>query len=164
MGARLIPSDVPQPLFEDLSCPTVSQCWVTGSDAVPRQVGITYDGASRSCSEQPMEERRGPASLSACRGGTGRYSQSYLSLGGISCPSAGSCVALGDAAQSAPSSPVYSLLRRIEQPTLTECHGSLITRRIRSYVARYKANKRTGSPRRDRRARRRPAEGPRQTA
>ena len=106
----LIPSDVPQPLFEDLSCPTVSQCWVTGSDAVPRQVGITHDGG------QPilLGTTDGGATWSGVtfsvpEGAPDAYSQSYLSLGGISCPSAGSCVALGDAAQSAPSSPVYSL-------------------------------------------------------
>ena len=64
-----LPSDVPQPVFEGLSCPTDSQCWVTGSDAVPRQVGTTYDGGQPACSEPPMEERRGPTSLSKCLGG-----------------------------------------------------------------------------------------------
>ena len=105
-----MPSDVPQPLFEDLSCPTDSQCWVTGSDAVPRQVGTTYDGG------QPilLGTTDGGATwsdvnFSVPEGAPDAYGQSYLSLGGISCPSAGSCVALGDAAQSAPSSPVYSL-------------------------------------------------------
>ena len=105
-----LPSDVPQPVFESLSCPTDSQCWVTGSDAVPRQVGTTYDGG------QPilLGTTDGGATwsnvtFSVPTGAPDPYSQSYLSLGGISCPSAGSCVALGNAAQSAPSSPVYSL-------------------------------------------------------
>ena len=105
-----MPSDVPQPLFEDLSCPTDSQCWVTGSDAVPRQVGTTSNGG------QPilLGTTDGGATwsdvtFSVPEGAPDAYGQSYLSLGMISCPSAGSCVALGDAAQSAPSSPVYSL-------------------------------------------------------
>jgi photosystem II stability/assembly factor-like uncharacterized protein len=104
-----IPADVPQPLFDGLSCPTDSQCWVTGSDVVPRVVGTTYDGG------QPilLGTTDGGATwsdvtFSVPEGAPDDYSQSYLSLGGISCPSAGSCVALGDAAQSAPSSPVYS--------------------------------------------------------
>jgi photosystem II stability/assembly factor-like uncharacterized protein len=105
-----MPSDVPQPVFEDLSCPTDSQCWVTGSDVVPRQVGTTDDGG------QPilLGTTDGGATwsdvtFSVPEGAPDAYGQSYLSLGGISCPSAGSCVALGDAAQSAPSSPVYNL-------------------------------------------------------
>src|ERR1700677_861316 len=105
-----LPSDVPQPVFEGLSCPTDSQCWVTGADTVPRQVGSTYDGG------QPilLGTTDGGATWSSVTfnvpgGAPDAYGQSYLSLGGISCPSAGSCVALGDAAQSAPSSPVYSL-------------------------------------------------------
>jgi hypothetical protein len=36
------------------------------------------------------------------------YGQSYMSIGSISCPAAGSCVALGEGAQSAPSTPTYS--------------------------------------------------------
>jgi hypothetical protein len=105
-----LPSDVPQPVFEGLSCPTDSQCWVTGSEAVPRQVGTTYDGG------QPilLGTTDGGATWSNVTfnvpgGAPDAYGQSYLSLGGISCPSGGSCVALGNAAQSAPSSPVYSL-------------------------------------------------------
>jgi hypothetical protein len=104
-----MPADVPQPVFDGLSCPTDSQCWVTGSDVVPRVVGTTYDGG------QPilLGTTDGGATwsdvtFSVPEGAPDDYSQSYLSLGGISCPSAGSCVALGDAAQSAPSSPVYS--------------------------------------------------------
>jgi hypothetical protein len=105
-----LPSDVPQPVFEGLSCPTDSQCWVTGADAVPRQVGSTYDGG------QPilLGTTDGGATwsnvtFSVPTGAPDAYSQSYLSLDGISCPSAGTCVAIGGAAQSAPSSPVYSL-------------------------------------------------------
>lgn len=105
-----LPSDVPEPAFEDLSCPTDLQCWVTGSDAVPRVVGATSDGG------QPvlLGTADGGATwsnvtFSVPEGAPDAYSQSYLSLGMISCPSAGSCVALGDAAQSAPSSPVYTL-------------------------------------------------------
>jgi hypothetical protein len=104
-----MPADVPQPVFEGLSCPTDSQCWVTGSDVVPRQVGTTYDGG------QPilLGTTDGGATwsdvtFSVPEGAPDDYGQSYLSLGEIACPSAGSCVALGDVAQSTPTSPVYS--------------------------------------------------------
>jgi hypothetical protein len=105
-----LPSDVPQPIFDGLSCPTDYQCLVTGADSVPRQVGSTYDGG------QPIllgttdsGATWSNVTFSMPTGAPDAYGQSYLSLGGISCPSAGSCVALGNAAQSAPSSPVYRL-------------------------------------------------------
>jgi photosystem II stability/assembly factor-like uncharacterized protein len=105
-----LPSNVPEPSLEDLSCPTDSQCWVTGSDAVPRMVGATYDGG------QPIllgtvdgGTTWSSVTFNVPEGAPDAYSQSYLSLGEIACPSAGTCVALGDTAQSAPSSPVYDL-------------------------------------------------------
>jgi hypothetical protein len=105
-----LPSDVPDPAFEGIACPSDSQCWVTGSDAVPRVVGTTSDGG------QPIllgtvdgGATWSNVTFSVPEGAPDAYSQSYLSLGQISCPSTSSCVALGDAARSAPSSPVYSL-------------------------------------------------------
>jgi photosystem II stability/assembly factor-like uncharacterized protein len=106
-----LPDDVPQPMFSDLSCPTDTQCWVTGSDAVPRQVGTSYNGG------QPIllgttdgGSTWSNVTFSVPEGAPNAYGQGYLSLGGISCPSAGSCLATGTGAQSSPSVPVYSLV------------------------------------------------------
>ena len=104
-----LPPDVPEPMFSDLSCPTDNQCWASGSDAVPTQVGTVYNGG-------------GPTLLGTTDGGStwslvtfsvpvgapNYLSQSYLSMGWIDCPSAGVCVALGTGAQSSPSVPTYS--------------------------------------------------------
>jgi len=43
-------------------------------------------------------------------GAPNAYGQSYLSIGSISCPAANTCVALGAAAQSSPTAPVYSFV------------------------------------------------------
>lgn len=104
-----MPADVPQPQFSGLSCPTDDQCWATGTEAVPIQIGNTFDGGSSMVlgttdggSVWSRVTFSVPASAPNYDG------QSYLSIGNISCPTAGTCVALGVGAQSAPSVPVYS--------------------------------------------------------
>ncbi len=106
-----LPAAVPQPIFGDLSCPTVKQCWATGYDAVPEQVGTSHNGGS------PMllgttdgGSTWSNVTFSVPQGAPNYYGQGYLSMGWISCPSAGICVALGTGAQSAPSVPTYSLV------------------------------------------------------
>jgi hypothetical protein len=106
-----LPADVPQPMFNGLSCPTASQCWAAGSDAVPEQVGKVYNGGS------PMVlgttdggSTWSMVTFSAPTGAPNYDGQSYLSTGGIACPSAGVCVALGTGAQSSPSVPTYSFV------------------------------------------------------
>jgi hypothetical protein len=105
-----LPSDVPEPMFTGLSCPTDNQCWASGSDAAPEQIGNVHNGG-------------GPVLLGTIDGGStwslvtfsvpagasNYLAQSYLSMGWIDCPSAGVCVALGTGAQSAPTVPTYSL-------------------------------------------------------
>ena len=81
--------------------PCLERWAATYNGGQPILLGTTDGGATWS-----------DVTFSVPEGAPDAYSQSYLSLGGISCPSAGSCVALGDAAQSAPSSPVYSFAAR----------------------------------------------------
>jgi hypothetical protein len=106
-----LPAGLPQPMFNDLSCPTAEQCWASGSDAVPRRVGTTYNGGG----SMLLGTTDGGASWSQVTfnvpAGAENYDgQAYLSTGFISCPSAGVCVALGTGAQSAPSVPTYSFV------------------------------------------------------
>jgi photosystem II stability/assembly factor-like uncharacterized protein len=106
-----LPAAVPEPFFWGLSCPTDNQCWATGSDAVPQQVGTSHNGGS------PMllatidgGSTWSNVTFSVPQGAPNYLGQSYLSMGSISCPSTSICVALGSGAQSAPSVPTYSLV------------------------------------------------------
>jgi len=49
--AEQLPSDVPQPQLNDINCPSVNECWVSGSDAIPQTIGtsphdVTNGGSS----------------------------------------------------------------------------------------------------------------------
>jgi hypothetical protein len=106
-----LPADVPQPQFSDLSCTTDTQCWASGSDAVPQQIGHTFDGGS----SMLLGTTDGGATwskvtFSVPTNAPNYDGQSYLSIGSIDCPSAGVCAANGVAAQSSPSAPFYSLI------------------------------------------------------
>jgi photosystem II stability/assembly factor-like uncharacterized protein len=105
-----LPADVPQPQVSGLSCPTDNQCWATGSEALPVQIGNTFDGGSSmvlgTTDGGPTWSR---VTFSVPAGAPNYDGQSYLSIGAIDCPSAGVCVALGVGAQSSPSVPTYSL-------------------------------------------------------
>jgi hypothetical protein len=106
-----MPADVPQPQFSDLSCTTDSQCWAVGSDAVPQQIGNTFDESS----SMLLGTTDGGATwsrvtFSVPTNAPNYDGQSYLSIGSIDCPSAGVCAANGVTAQSSPSAPFYSLI------------------------------------------------------
>lgn len=104
-----MPVEVPQPQFSGLSCPTDDQCWATGTESVPIQIGNTFDGGS----SMVLGTTDGGSiwsrvTFSVPASAPNYDGQSYMSIGTISCPTAGTCVALGVGAQSAPSVPVYS--------------------------------------------------------
>jgi hypothetical protein len=106
-----LPSAVPEPQFNDLSCPTANQCWATGSDALPRKVGTSFNGSS----PMLLGTTNGGVTwsnvtFSVPEGVPNYEGQSYLSMGSISCPSTVQCVALATGAQSAPSVPTYSVV------------------------------------------------------
>jgi hypothetical protein len=110
-----LPATVPQPMLSNLSCPTDSKCWATGSDAVPEQVGTSQNGSS------PVllgtidgGSTWSVVTFSVPQGAPNYLGQGYLSMGSISCPSASICVALGTGAQSAPSVPKYSLQTAVQ--------------------------------------------------
>jgi photosystem II stability/assembly factor-like uncharacterized protein len=105
-----LPDDVPQPQLGGISCPTDKECWATGSDAVPQQVGTSDNGGSSvvlgTTDGGSMWSR---VTFSVPAAAPNYFGQSYLSIGWIDCASADVCVALGVGAQSAPSVPTYSL-------------------------------------------------------
>jgi len=106
-----LPSDVPQPQLSDLSCPTDTQCWAAGSEAVPQQIGHTFDGGSSMLlGSTDGGSTWSRVTFSVPSDAPNYDSQSYLDIGSIACPSAGVCVAHGSAAQSSPSAPIYSLM------------------------------------------------------
>jgi hypothetical protein len=106
-----LPADVPQPQISGLSCPTDNQCWATGSEAVPQQIGNTYNGGSSMVlGTTDGGSTWSKVTFSVPSNAPNFDGQSYLSIGGIDCPSAGVCVALGVTAQGSPSAPVYSLV------------------------------------------------------
>ncbi|MHB1775482.1 MAG: beta propeller repeat protein [Acidimicrobiales bacterium] len=107
---ELLPGDVPQPMLNGLSCPTDSECWATGSDAVPEHV----DGADNGGSPVLLGTTDGganwsPVSFTTPAGAPNYDGQSFLSIGSISCPTALACAAQGAAAQGSPTAPVYRL-------------------------------------------------------
>jgi hypothetical protein len=129
---EILPSDVPQPQLSGISCPTVTECWIAGSDAVPQVVPSSGSGGSvSSCTfDDPgsttfcavdggssvlLGTTDGGATWSkvdfSIRVGAPNFDgQSFLSISSISCPSATVCSALGDAAQSSGTAPFYSLV------------------------------------------------------
>ncbi len=105
-----LPTGLPKPTFFGLSCPSDNECWATGSDAMPTQVGAVAS------SNQPLllGTTNGGSSwsnvtFSAPQGVPNDLAQSYFATGSISCPSAGNCVALGIGDAGTSSVPAYSL-------------------------------------------------------
>lgn len=104
-----LPADVPLPQLGGLSCPTQDECWATGSEAVPQQVGSsTNGGSSVVLGTTDGGSTWSKVTFSVPTGAPNYDDQSYLSIGWIDCPSGSVCVALGTGAQSSPSIPTYS--------------------------------------------------------
>jgi hypothetical protein len=93
---RALPADVPVPQLDSVRCVSSTTCWAAGSEKVRQQtgrsagssavfVGTTDGGATWSKVAVTV-----PATAPNDQGG-----DAYMSVGGISCPSASVCVALG---------------------------------------------------------------------
>jgi photosystem II stability/assembly factor-like uncharacterized protein len=106
-----LPADVPQPEFSGLACPTDNECWVSGSEAVPQTIGNASDaGSSMLLGTTDGGTTWSKVTFSVPSSSPNYDGQSYLEIGLISCPTASVCAALGGAAQSSPTAPVYSLV------------------------------------------------------
>ena len=109
-----LPSDVPQPQLNDISCPSSSECWVSGSDAIPQTIGtsphdVTNGGSSVLLGTTNAGSTWSRVQFDVPKGAPDFAGQSFLSTGSISCPSVSACAAHGTGAQSAPSAPMYTL-------------------------------------------------------
>jgi photosystem II stability/assembly factor-like uncharacterized protein len=106
--SRSLPADIPIPQLYSLSCASATVCWASGQEAVPQVIGNVHDDGS-------------PVMVGTADGGVtwskatfaippdapNFLGQAYLAIGDISCPGTSACLALGVAAQSAPSTPIY---------------------------------------------------------
>ena len=106
--SRALPADIPMPQLYSLSCASATVCWASGQEAVPQIVGNVHDDGS----PVMVGTTDGGASWSkatfAIPSDAPNYlGQAYLAVGDISCPGTSACLALGIAAQSAPSTPIY---------------------------------------------------------
>jgi photosystem II stability/assembly factor-like uncharacterized protein len=106
-----LPTNVPEPMISDLSCPTKNECWATGTEVVPQRVGTTLFGAS----SVVLGTTDGGSTWYKVTFSVPKHVQTYNGktgegIGSIDCPSAGTCVALGIGTRSAPSVPTYSLV------------------------------------------------------
>jgi len=108
---EVLPTDVPSPRLNGLSCPTATECWAAGTELVPEKAGKSSDmsspvlmGTTDAGSTWSKVVFSVPSTAPNATG------QSYLSMGSITCPSASVCLARGAAAQSSPYAPVYSLV------------------------------------------------------
>jgi photosystem II stability/assembly factor-like uncharacterized protein len=103
---RPLPSDVPLPSMYSVSCADATTCWVSGSEAVPQGnnggsavlLGTTDDGVTWS-KVTFVVPQGAPNDVG---------SDAYMSVGQISCPNSGGCIALGVVDQGSSSTPVYS--------------------------------------------------------
>jgi photosystem II stability/assembly factor-like uncharacterized protein len=107
------PSDIAQPNFTSISCPTASECWAAGSAAAANQAGTSHNEGGPIL----LGTTNGGSSWSPVRftvpGNAPNYDgQSYLSFGFITCPSVDTCIANGATAQGSPTAPVYTLTQK----------------------------------------------------
>jgi photosystem II stability/assembly factor-like uncharacterized protein len=110
--ARSFPSDVPHPGVADLSCTSANDCWVSGTEAVPQVIGNVHNGDSPlilGTTDRGLTWTK--LTFTVPPGARNPYGQSYQSIGSISCPTASACIALGEGAQGATTTPVYSYVR-----------------------------------------------------
>jgi len=105
-----LPAAIPDPQLFSFACPTAVTCYAAGGDSVPQQIGNTYNAGSAVVAVTQDAGRTWnrvsfpvPAHVPG-----GMQGDSFLSIGGIQCPRAGSCVALGVSDQGSTSTPVYT--------------------------------------------------------
>jgi photosystem II stability/assembly factor-like uncharacterized protein len=106
-----LPTDVARPEFSGLTCPTDTECWASGSEAVLQQIGNTSDGGpSMLLGTNDDGQTWSRVTFTVPSTAPNYEGQSYLNIGSISCATADVCAAVGMAAQGSPTAPVYSLV------------------------------------------------------
>ena len=105
-----LPAAIPQPQLLSFACPTAATCYAAGSDSIPQRIGNTYNEGSAvvAVTQDGGRSWRRVSFPVPARVPSGMQGDSFLSIGGIQCPAAGSCVALGVSDQGSTSTPVYT--------------------------------------------------------
>jgi hypothetical protein len=107
---ELLPSNVPQPQLSGISCPSDTECWASGSNAIAQKVGTASDGGSSVLLGTTNAGSTWSRVLFSVPSNAPNYQgQAFESAAFISCPSVSDCVANSEGAQSAPSAAIYSL-------------------------------------------------------
>ncbi len=105
-----LPSDVPAPSLDAVTCPSAAVCWAAGEEEVPLTTPTAHNaGSSVLLGSIDGGRHWSKVTFSVPAGSPDAYGQSFLSIGGISCASAGACLAQGATAQGSSTAPVYSL-------------------------------------------------------
>ena len=106
--SRSLPADIPIPQLFSLSCASASVCWASGQESVPQVIGNVHDeGSPVMVGTTDGGATWSKATFAIPSDAPNYLGQSYLAVGDISCPGTSACLALGSAAQSAPSTPIY---------------------------------------------------------
>ncbi len=106
--SRPLPADVPIPQLYSLSCASATVCWAAGQEAVPQVIGNVHDdGLPVMVGTTDDGVSWSKATFAIPADAPNYLGQSYLGIGDITCPATSACLALGGAAQSAPSTPIY---------------------------------------------------------
>lgn len=105
-----LPATIPDPQLISFACPTAAICYAAGGDAIPQHIGNTYNGGSAvvAVTQDGGRTWRRVSFPVPARVPGGMQGDSFLSIGGIQCARAGSCVALGVSDQGSTSTPVYT--------------------------------------------------------
>jgi hypothetical protein len=111
---QLLPVDVPDPQLTDITCPSDSECWAAGSDAIPQHVSTHADRGLDGGSAVILGTTDDGTTWSrfvfqVLPDSVNFEGQSFLSASDITCPDVNSCAANGAGAAGAPSAPIYTL-------------------------------------------------------
>lgn len=107
----VLPADVPRPQLDAIACATASECWAAGGESVHHKIGnVTNAESSVLLGTTNGGSSWSKVIFSVPSTAPNDTSQSYLTIGPVSCPSQGVCVAMGSTAQGSSYAPIYSLV------------------------------------------------------
>ncbi len=110
---RPLPADVPEPGLSQISCPTDSTCYASGTEAIAQRFHGSVNGGSAMILVTGDAGSRWSRIRFAIPAHMPRGMQidAFMDVGGIQCPEVNVCVALGVADQGSRSTPVYTASR-----------------------------------------------------
>jgi hypothetical protein len=106
-----LPPGTPQPSLSAISCPSAADCWVAGEQAVPQTIPGSDDqngGSAMILATSDGGATWSKTTFAAGRLAPGQQADSFMMVGEIACPAAGSCAAVGVADQGSDAAPVYT--------------------------------------------------------